>query len=119
MISENQPYSIEDGEFRHFIFLCETIDELDNAQETHLFVFDHTGGCYESHYFYPKARLARDLERLAKNDITVWELIPHGEPSLPAARYMPAVRDESRPEYQPPIQFDKLYAHEVLRKHQN
>lgn len=116
MISENQPHAHKYETYRTFIFVCDVIDlEHDNAHEAHLFLFDETGGCFEACYFYHQAHLSRFLEMLAKQKITVWELVPYGEPAFPPARRFPITRSTRMPENQPPIQFDKLYAQELAK----
>ena len=135
MISRKQPESYRTGtggEERMFIFFCNScwVQELPTEEktrlryETHVYIFDADGFCYETrHYCHPKY-LENFIETLDRrpdgSPRTIWELVPHGEPPFPTSTYVPRVEQIALNEKQSaePLEFDKLYAFEILQANQ-
>ena len=134
MISKKQPESYRTGsggQARMFIFFCNScwVQEVPEEKtrlhyETHIYIFDAEGFCYETrHYCHPHyvKGFVETLDRRPDGSPrTIWELVPHGEPPFPKSTYVPCVTQIALDDAQSaePLEFDKLYAFEILQANQ-
>lgn len=119
MISRKQKPTFRFEGERYYIFIKQVIDKKGKTAH-HVFLFDDTGGCFESRLLCHKKYLKWIEETVligqSGNARPVWELLPNGEPAYPAATYEPLLTQvESDPDSaKPPICYDKLYAMEIM-----
>ena len=115
-----------------FIFFCNScwVQEVPTEEktrlhyETHIYIFDAEGFCYETrHYCHPHyvKGFVETLDRRPDGSPrTIWELVPHGHPPFPASTYVPRVEQIALDDAQAasPLAFEKLYAFEILQANQ-